>query len=54
MIGWMFSRRLQRLVGGDSRWWDRLRRNGKEGWTVQEHRWEANGDEAAAGGGRLY
>jgi hypothetical protein len=49
-IGWMFSGKLQRLVGEDRRWWDRLRGKGREGWMVQWHRWEANGGKAAAGG----
>ena len=51
MIGWVFSGKLQRLVGGDSRWWDRLRGKGREGWMVQRHRWEGNGGVAVAGGG---
>ena len=50
-IGWMFSGKLQRLAGGDRRWWDRLRGKGREGWMVQWHRWEANGGKAVAGGG---
>ena len=51
VIGWMFSGELQRLVGGNNRWCDRLRGKGKEGWMVQSYRWEANGGEAAVGGG---
>jgi hypothetical protein len=51
VIGWMFSGKLQRLVGGNNRWWDRLRGKGKEGWMVQGHRWEATSAEAAAVGG---
>ena len=51
VIGWIFSGKLQRLVGGNNRWWDRLRGKGKEGWMVQSHRWEASGGEAAVGGG---
>ena len=37
-IGWMFSGRLHRLVGGDRRLWDRLRGKSREGWMVQWHR----------------
>jgi hypothetical protein len=51
VIGWIFSGKLQGLVGGDRRWWDRLRGNGKEGWMVQGHKWEANSGEAAVAGG---
>ena len=50
-IGWMFSGKLQRLVGEDRRWWDRLRGKGREGWMVQWHRCEENGGKAVAGGG---
>ena len=31
VIEWMSSGKLQRLVGGNNRWWDRLRGKGKEG-----------------------
>ena len=51
LIGWMSSGKLQRLVGEDIRWWDKLRGKGREGWMVQKHRWEANGGKAVAGRG---
>ena len=50
-IGWIFSGKLQRLAGEDRIWWDRLRGKGREGWMVQWHRWEENGDKAVAGRG---
>ena len=39
VIGWMSSGGLERLVGVDNRWWDRLSRKGREGWMVQRHIW---------------
>ena len=50
VIGRISSEKLQRLVGGNDRRWDRLRGKGKEGWMVQDHRWEAASGEAAAVG----
>lgn len=32
---WMFSGELQRRVGGDGRWREKLRGKGREGWIVQ-------------------
>ena len=49
-IGWIFSGELRRLVGGNNRWWDRLRGKAKEGWMVQSHRREAIGGETAVVG----
>jgi hypothetical protein len=51
VIGWISSGKLQRMVGGNNRWWDRLRGKGKEGWMVHGHRWEASSVEVAAVGG---
>jgi len=48
VIGWISSGKLQRLVDGNSRWWDRLRGKGKGGWMVQDHRWEEASGEAVA------
>ena len=42
VIGWMPSGKLQRLIGEEGRWRDRLRGKGREGWMMQRHRWEAN------------
>ena len=43
VTGWMHSGELQRRAGGDGEWAERLRGKGREGWSVQEHRWEGNG-----------
>ena len=50
VVGWISSVKLQRPVGGNDRWWDRLREKGTEGWMVQDHRWKAANGEAAAVG----
>ena len=46
VIGWMLSGELQRRVGDDSGWREKLRGRGSGGWIVQRHRWESNGKEA--------
>ena len=52
VTGWMHSGELQRRVGDDSGWREKLRGRGREGWMVQRHRWESNGEEAVVGRGR--
>ena len=43
IVGWMHSGALQREAGGDKDWESRLRGKGREGWYVQEQRWESRG-----------
>ena len=49
VIGWMHSGELQRRVGDDSGWREKLRGKGREGWMVQRHRWEPNGASSRGG-----
>ena len=46
VTGWMQSCELQERAAGDAHWLARLRGRGKEGWSVEEHRWTGT-----AGGG---
>ena len=43
VTSWMHSGELKKRVGGDGGWAERLRGEGREGWGVQEHKWENRG-----------
>ena len=51
IVGWMHSGELQRKAGGDKDWEGRLRGKGREGWNVQEQRWESWGVATGTGHG---
>ena len=38
VTGWMFSGELRGRIGGDRRWWEKLRGKGREWWIVQRHK----------------
>ena len=52
VVRWMHSGELQRRVGDDSGWREKLRGRGREVWMVQRHRWKSNGKETVVGRGK--
>ena len=51
ITGWMQSGELQRRAAGIADWLARLRGEGREGWSVEGHRWTGSGSPAATGHG---
>ena len=47
ITGWMQSGELQRRAAGSADWLARLRGKGREGWSVEDHRWTGSGSPAA-------
>ena len=51
ITGWMQSGELQRRAAGSADWLARLRGKGREGWSVEGHRWTDSGSPTATGHG---
>jgi hypothetical protein len=51
ITGWMQSGELQRRAAGNADWLARLRGKGREGWSVEGHRWTGSGSPTSTGHG---